>query len=122
MVVCLVNIGSLYSQRNFEKKKLFDEIKGRIKLDDESLPYTDKKYVYWTKTIKEENYAIKLRKRKGTNKIETRRIEKQSAFAGKSVFHQLRSDGPSTPVELTVGQWIFAFFTIFEKNIGSFLF
>ena len=27
------------------QKKLFDEIKGRIKLDDESLPYTDKKYI-----------------------------------------------------------------------------
>ena len=38
------------------QKKLFDEIKGRIKLDDESLPYTDKKYIYWTKTTKETNY------------------------------------------------------------------
>ena len=26
------------------QKKLFDEIKGRIKLDDESLPYKDTKY------------------------------------------------------------------------------
>ncbi len=31
------------------QKKLFDEIKGRIKLDDESLPYKDKDYEYWTK-------------------------------------------------------------------------
>jgi len=52
------------------QKKLFDEIKGRIKLDDESLPYTDKKYIYWTKTTKETNYPIKLRKKIGTNKIE----------------------------------------------------
>jgi len=52
------------------QKKLFSEIKGRIKLDDESLPYTDKKYTYWTKTTKETNYAIKLRKKIGTNKIE----------------------------------------------------
>ena len=51
------------------QKKLFDEIKGRIKLDDESLPYTDKKYIYWTKTTKETNYAIKLRKKIGTNKL-----------------------------------------------------
>ena len=28
------------------QKKLFNEIKGRIKLDDESLPFTDKKYIY----------------------------------------------------------------------------
>ena len=52
------------------QKKLFDEIKGRIKLDDESLPYTDKKYIYWTKTTKETNYAIKLRKKIGTDQIE----------------------------------------------------
>jgi len=52
------------------QKKLFDEIKGRIKLDDESLHYTDKKFIYWTKTTKEENYAIKLRKKIGTNEIE----------------------------------------------------
>ena len=52
------------------QKKLFNEIKGRIKLDDESLPFTDKKYIYWTKTTKETNYAIKLRKKIGTNKIE----------------------------------------------------
>ena len=52
------------------QKKLFDEIKGRIKLDDESLPFTDKKYIYWTKTTKETNYSIKLRKKIGTSKIE----------------------------------------------------
>ena len=52
------------------QKKLFEEIKSRIKLDDESLPFTDKKYIYWTKTTRETNYAIKLRKKIGTNKIE----------------------------------------------------
>jgi len=52
------------------QKKLFEEIKGRIKLDDESLPYTDKKYIYWSKTTKKTNYAIKLRKKIGSNKIE----------------------------------------------------
>ena len=52
------------------QQKLFDEIKGRIKLDDKSLPFTDKKYIYWTKTTKETNYAIKLRKKIGTSKVE----------------------------------------------------
>ncbi len=32
------------------QKVLFDEIKGRIKLDDESLPFKDVRYSYWTKT------------------------------------------------------------------------
>ena len=52
------------------QKKLFDEIKGRIKLDDESLPFKDKNYEYWTKTTTKGNYSIKLRKKIGTNNIE----------------------------------------------------
>jgi len=52
------------------RKELFNEIKGRIKLDDESLPYKDKEYEYWTKTTTEGNYSIKLRKKFGTDKIE----------------------------------------------------
>ena len=52
------------------QKKLFDEIKGRIKLDDESLPFKDKEYEYWTKTTTEGNYSIKLRKKIGSEKIE----------------------------------------------------
>ncbi len=49
------------------QKKLFDEIKGRIKLEDESLPFKDKNYEYWTKTTTEGNYSIKLRKKIGSN-------------------------------------------------------
>ncbi len=52
------------------QKELFNEIKGRIKLDDESLPYKDHTYDYWTKTTAEGNYSIKLRKKIDTNLIE----------------------------------------------------
>ena len=52
------------------QKKLFNEIKGRIKLDDESLPYKDHTYEYWTKTTVEGNYSIKLRKKINSSKIE----------------------------------------------------
>ena len=52
------------------QKELFDEIKGRIKLNDESLPFKDFDYEYWTKTTTKGNYAIKLRKKIGTNNIE----------------------------------------------------
>ena len=52
------------------QKKLFHEIKGRIKLDDESLPYKDHTYDYWTKTTTEGNYSIKLRKKIGSQNIE----------------------------------------------------
>ncbi|MGA1584354.1 MAG: S9 family peptidase [Pelagibacteraceae bacterium] len=53
------------------QKKLFNEIKSRIKLDDESLPYKDKKYEYWTKVTKEGNYSKKLRRKIGEKNIET---------------------------------------------------
>jgi oligopeptidase B len=52
------------------QKKLFNEIKGRIKLDDESLPYKDHTYEYWTKTTAEGNYSIKLRKKINTTETE----------------------------------------------------
>ena len=52
------------------QKKLFKEIKGRIKLDDESLPFKDYDYEYWVKTTTKGNYSIKLRKKIGSNKIE----------------------------------------------------
>ena len=52
------------------QKKLFNEIKGRIKLEDESLPYKDYNYEYWTKTTTKGNYSIKLRKKIGSNKVE----------------------------------------------------
>ena len=65
-----------YTQKQLEdtkplQKKLFDEIKSRIKLDDESLPYKDKNYEYWTKVTKEGNYSKKLRRKIGDGQIET---------------------------------------------------
>ena len=67
---------NVYTKENMKdtenlQKKLFREIEGRIKLDDESLPYRDKKYEYWTKTTKQGNYSKKLRRKIGDNKIET---------------------------------------------------
>ena len=52
------------------QKILFDEIKGRIKLDDESLKFKDIQYEYWSKTTTEGNYSIKLRKKLNSDKIE----------------------------------------------------
>jgi len=53
-----------------KQKELFNEIKGRIKLDDESLTFKDFNYEYWTKTTAKGNYSIKLRKKIGGNIIE----------------------------------------------------
>ena len=52
------------------QKNLFDEIKGRLKLDDESLPFKDFDYEYWTKTTSKGNYSIKLRRKIDGNQIE----------------------------------------------------
>ena len=52
------------------RKKIFNEIKGRIKLDDESLPFKDKNFEYWTKTTTKGNYSIKLRRKIGEEKVE----------------------------------------------------
>ncbi len=52
------------------QKELFNEIKGRIKLDDESLAFRDHTYDYWTKTTVEGNYSIKLRKKINSEEIE----------------------------------------------------
>ena len=66
---------NLYTDHILKKQKklqnkLFKEIKGRIKLADEGLPFIDSKYSYWSKTTEKGNYAIKLRKSLKTNKTE----------------------------------------------------
>ena len=43
------------------QKKLFDEIKSKIKLDDTSLKFKDKKYFYWMKTEAKGNYGKRIR-------------------------------------------------------------
>ena len=52
------------------QKKLFKEIKGKIKLADQSVPYKDKKYSYWTKTTEKGNYSIHLRKKHNKKQTE----------------------------------------------------
>ncbi len=43
------------------QKKLFSEIKSKIKLDDTSLKFKDKKYYYWSKTESKGNYGKRIR-------------------------------------------------------------
>ena len=46
--------------KNFQKK-LFNEIKSKIKLDETSLKFKDEKYFYWSKTESKGNYGKKIR-------------------------------------------------------------
>ena len=61
-----------FKMKDAEKlqKKLFKEIKGRIKLDDESLHFFYNKdgWEYWSKTTAKNNYGIQLRKKIGDGK------------------------------------------------------
>ena len=43
------------------QKKIFNEIKSKIKLDDTSLKFKDKKYYYWSKTEAKGNYGKNIR-------------------------------------------------------------
>ena len=52
------------------QKKLFYEIKNKIKLEDEGLKYKDKNYFYWSKVTKEGQYGKKLRQKIGSSKAE----------------------------------------------------
>jgi oligopeptidase B len=43
------------------QQKIFNEIKSKIKLDDTSLKFKDKKYFYWSKTEAQGNYGKRIR-------------------------------------------------------------
>ncbi|MDZ7636275.1 MAG: hypothetical protein U5L72_18295 [Bacteroidales bacterium] len=47
--------------------QLFEEIKGRIKEDDESVPYLDNGYWYHTKYFEGKEYPVMYRRQDGTN-------------------------------------------------------
>jgi len=73
------------------QKKLFQEIKGRIKLDDESLHFFYKKdnWEYWTKTTTENNYPILLRKKINDDKSKIQEYwngDKEKKKIGASYF------------------------------------
>ena len=87
------NTYTKYQMQDTEKfqKKLFQEIKGRIKLDDESLHFFYRKdgWEYWTKTTKENNYSIQLRKKIGNDKDKTEEYwngDKEKKKLGASYF------------------------------------
>ena len=61
-----INSNNKITENYFEdvlglQKDLFKEIKSKIKLDDISLKYKDKKYFYWTKTEAKGNYGKRMR-------------------------------------------------------------
>ena len=63
-----INAENAYTQKRLKhtekfQNDLFDEIVGRIKKDDESVPYLDNGYFYYTRYEKGKEYAIHCRKK-----------------------------------------------------------
>ncbi len=52
------------------QKKLFNEIKSKIKLNDTSLKFKDKRYFYWAKTESKSNYGKRMRQLINSSKPE----------------------------------------------------
>ena len=57
----LPEVKKYVEENNNITEQYFAEIKSKIKLDDTSLKFKDKRYFYWTKTTAEGNYGKKLR-------------------------------------------------------------
>ena len=67
-VLDYINAENAYTEKGMKhtekfQNDLFDEIVGRIKKDDESLPYLDNGYFYYTRYEKGKEYAIHCRKK-----------------------------------------------------------
>ena len=65
------------------QKNLFQEIKSKIKLDDTSLKFKDKKYFYWAKTEAKGNYGKRIRQLIDSSKPEENTFEKLTNFLDK---------------------------------------
>jgi oligopeptidase B len=102
------------------QKKLFNEIKSRIKLDDESLPYKDEKYEYWTKVTKEGNYSKKLRRKIGEKNIETY-WDGDLEAKGKKFFNtgDIAVSNNDELLAYSVDDKGSEYFTIFVRNIAD---
>ena len=59
-----------FADVKYFQKKLFSEIKGKIKLSDEGLKYKERNYFYWSKINKEDQYGKKLRQKIGSSEEE----------------------------------------------------
>ncbi|MCD6354636.1 MAG: S9 family peptidase [Prolixibacteraceae bacterium] len=78
-----------------EQKKLFDEIKSKIKQEDESVPYKKDGYFYYTRTVPETEYFLVCRK-KGTLDAKEEIMIDVNKMAKGHDFFQLAGSSVST--------------------------
>ncbi len=72
------------------RKKLYDELKGRIKEKDESVPYKDNGYWYYTRVEEGKNYAVYCRK-------------KETLDAPEEIIHNANQVGEGKPYYSVAG-------------------
>jgi oligopeptidase B len=68
------------------QKKLYDEILGRIKQTDESVPYRKGDYWYYTRTVEGKQYSISCRKKGSLDAPEEILVDQNELAAGQKYF------------------------------------
>ena len=102
------------------QKQLFEEIEGRIKLEDESLKYKDRKYEYWSKTTKKGNYSKYLRRKIGEKKVEIY-WDGDVEAKGKKFFSagDIQVSNNDEMLAYSIDDKGSEYFTIFVRNIND---
>lgn len=77
---------SYFNQFTKEKEKIFEELKGRIKLSDESAPIKRDDYFYYVRTEEKKDYPIHCRKHKSVNNKEEILLDQNTLAKGKKYF------------------------------------
>ena len=90
-VVDYINAENKYTQKKLShttkfQNDLFDEIVGRIKKDDESVPYFDNGYYYYSRNEKDKEYAIYCRKKDSLNNPEEVLLDENELAEGHDYF------------------------------------
>ncbi len=103
------------------QEKLFDEIKSKIKQEDESVPYINNGYYYYTRTIPDTEYFLSCRK-KGSLDAEEEVMLDVNRMAGGYEFYQLGGTAVSPDNKLlaySVDTVSRRKYTIFFKNLET---
>ena len=90
-VVDYIDAENKYTQKKLShttkfQNDLFDEIVGRIKKDDESVPYFDNGYYYYSRNEKDKEYAIYCRKKDSLNNPEEVLLDENQLAEGHDYF------------------------------------
>src|SRR5467141_5130431 len=71
--------------------RLFDELKGRVRQNDQSVPYRSGNYFYYTRVVEGKDYPIYARKRGSLTAPEELLIDGNAMGAGKPFFQVMGS-------------------------------